>query len=425
MKPLSIALLLFYSAIARASSTPVITAINPASAPTAGASAFVVEGSNFGSDTSVLNLTIGSTACRISYAFNTVLLATPLPAGVGNGLDVVLKLTDSFSGSVSVGDFPQAFSYYAPLITSVVPQAIATSGQSTTTVFGEYFGISDSQPKVTISGGSTPSRVSWVSDTSIICTMPSGAGGTISVMLQVGGQYATSNNIFSYLSPTVASVNPVNFAAKGNTVASVTGSEFAVFDTTPRVSVGGTTGLSSVWRADTSIAIQVSPGVGSALNLVVTVVGQAGTKAASVSFLPPSATALNPDVFRTDGTTTFTLFGSNFGASYFVIGPRFACPETPRVTHLGHRCVRFHRVSVSGRLSLPVHVLASRQCHHLPSTAGSWRAGRGAGSHSCAERPALAVGKLSGPDHHRAHAAIAANVRECADYSAGKVLWLL
>lgn len=305
-------LLLFVSATAQPLQ-PIITAINPASAPTMGASAFIVAGSNFGTDKSVLNLTIGSTSCQITYTFGSVLLATPLPAGVGRSLDVVLQATDTFTGLVSSGVFSKSFSYFAPTITSIAPQIIPTSGQIQATIFGGYFGVSNNGPTVSIPGGSVPSFITWVSDTSILCIMPSGVGGRKSLVVQVGQQFVTSNNIFSYMPPQIGTVDPGSIPASGFSTANVTGSGFGTFDSSPLFLVGGTQVLSSIWSADTSISINIAAGVGASRELVVAVAGQAGTKAAGVSYRPPSVSLLRPSVLKTDGTTILTIFGSNFG----------------------------------------------------------------------------------------------------------------
>lgn len=306
------ALLLLSSATAQ-NLQPVITAINPASAPTLGAAAFIVQGSNFGTDKTVLNLTLGSAQCQISYVFGSVLLATPLPAGIGRGLNVVLQATDTFSGQTSSCIYPQSFSYYAPVLNSLSPQVIPTSGQSQVTIYGQYFGINNYAPTISIIGGTSPSRVSWVSDTSIVCVFPPGAGAGKSLSLQVGQQFVTSNNIFSYASPQVSGVNPSTFLAVGSQFANVTGLGFAVFDASAVVYVGGTRVLSSFWSSDTSIFIKTGSGVGISKDLAVTVAGQVGTKASCVSYYPPSPLQLKPSVLRTDGSTILTVFGSNFG----------------------------------------------------------------------------------------------------------------
>jgi hypothetical protein len=303
-----------------AGAPPVITAISPFSAPPSGAAAFIVQGSNFGTDKTSLNLTVGSVPCQISFASDSIVLAAPLPPGIGRGLDIILRVTDSFTGATSSGIFSQAFSYYAPILTSSSPQLFPTSGRSTMTIFGQYFGISDSSPIITLlQDGNSLQRAIWVSDTAMKCTISPGVGSGKSFVLQVGQQYVTSINTFSYAAPQVLNVNPSVFPAQPLVLGNISGSGFGVFDSSPATVIGGTLCVLSSWTADSSMLTKVGPGIGAAKDLVVVVAGQFGTKVSGVSYAAPAASTLRPTVLRTDGSTIVTIFGSNFGEIF----PRF------------------------------------------------------------------------------------------------------
>ncbi len=300
---------------------PVITAISPVSAPPSGAAAFVVQGSNFGTDRTALNLTVGSVPCQITFASDSIILAAPLPAGIGRGLDIVLRITDSFTGATGSGVFSQAFSYFAPIFTSATPQLFSTSSQGTITIFGQYFGVSDSSPTITVLQNSDSlQRASWISDTAMTRVIYPGVGAGKTIVLQVGQQYATRISIFSYAAPQVMNVNPSAFPVQPlvSSVGNISGSGFGVFDSSPASFIGGTQCALSYWTADSSMLMKVSPGIGAAKNLVVLVAGQLGTRISGVSYSAPAISNLKPTVLRTDGSTTVTVFGSNFGEIFFV-----------------------------------------------------------------------------------------------------------
>jgi hypothetical protein len=294
---------------------PVITAINPVSAPPSGAAAFIVQGSNFGTDRTALNLTVGSVPCQISFASDAVILAAPLPPGIGRGLDIVLRITDSFTGTTSIGVLPQSFSYYAPILTSVSPQLFPTSSRSTMTIFGQYFGVRDSSPTITIVQTNESQLASWVSDTAIMCVIYPGVGAGRTIVLQVGQQYVRSAANFSYSAPQVLNVNPSVYPPQPSvsSLGNISGSGFGIFDSTPAAFVGGTQCALSIWTADTSMLMKAGPGIGAAKNLAVLVAGQSGTQYSGVSYSSPAISNLKPTVLRTDGSTTVTVFGSNFG----------------------------------------------------------------------------------------------------------------
>jgi hypothetical protein len=302
---------------------PVITAISPVSAPPSGAAAFVVQGSNFGTDKTALNLTVGSVPCQITFASDSIILAAPLPPGIGRALDIALRLTDSFTGTTGSGIFSQAFSYYAPVLISASPQLFSTSSRGTITIFGQYFGVSDSSPTITIPQNSNSvQRAAWVSDTAMTCVIHPAVGAGKTIVLQVGQQYVTSNAVFSYAAPQLMNINPSAFPAQPSflSTGNISGSGFGIFDSSPTTYIGGTQCVLSNWVADTSMLMRVGPGIGAAKNLVVLVAGQSGTRLSGVSYYAPAISNLKPTVLRTDGTTTVTLFGSNFGEIFHKSG---------------------------------------------------------------------------------------------------------
>jgi hypothetical protein len=295
---------------------PVITTISPVSAPPSGAAALVLQGSNFGTDRTALNLTVGSAPCQITFASDSIILVAPLPPGIGRGLDIVLRITDSFTGTTSSGILSQAFSYFAPILTSASPRLFPTSSPSTMTIFGQYFGVSDSSPTIIVLQDSNAfQRASWVSDTAMTCVIYPGVGGGKTIVFQVGQQFVTSMAVFSYSAPQVLNVNPSAFTAhhSASSIGNISGAGFAVFDSSPVTFIGGTQCVLSAWTADTSMLMRVSPGIGASKNVVAFVAGQFGTRFSAVSYFSPAITSVRPTVFRTDGTTTVTIFGSNFG----------------------------------------------------------------------------------------------------------------
>jgi hypothetical protein len=161
----------------------------------------------------------------------------PIPAGEGSGpSDGVL-----YSLIVDVGGqrpAPVAFSYAAPVITSIFPSSGPTVGGSTLLISGYNFGLfsapfvslglSPSAAAVIPNATSTGACINAVrlNETTISCTLPEGAGTALGVLVSVAnltgcsasGPSFASGVTFSYFPPTLTALSRTYAVTTGGTV---------------------------------------------------------------------------------------------------------------------------------------------------------------------------------------------------------------
>lgn len=222
-----------------------------------------------------------------------------------------------------------AISYTAPQITSVQPTTISGETATTITIFGSYFGPSSDTVTGQISGtygtcGFTYSQhsdgVGSASAVGTVCTNIVGTGYSVSIT--VGGQSTTLSNAISVAAPVInsASMGGSQSTAGGQPL-TITGTNFG---TDSDIAAGfvtvhyGTYQATSCSHADANtIVCTTVAGVGSNLQVYIVAGGQTSTLsgAISVSYAAPSISNVSPGELETDGTTTVTISGSNFGTS--------------------------------------------------------------------------------------------------------------
>jgi hypothetical protein len=148
---------------------PTMTSVYPNQCKTDGSSLLNITGDNFGP--------VGST---ISVLYRVIplsaILVTPhkvisfiCPAGYGSGNTVAVSIDGQTSASISI-------SYLAPIVYSVAPTSLPTSGGNLVQIRGENFGAPGAD--VSVQFGAMPlfCIVTEFSHTSINCTSPPGSG---------------------------------------------------------------------------------------------------------------------------------------------------------------------------------------------------------------------------------------------------------
>ncbi len=179
---------------------PAISSISPTQLNTTGSQTFVISGSNFGNSISTIVVRQSGTplSCVLTTP-HTTLTCTSV-AGQGSNHNLVVQVA-----SVSSPQF--AFSFVAPLISSIVPSSLFTTG-GVITVSGSNFG----QTPVVYFGGSIISCSAVPPP--LICTVPAGDGMNIPISVNVSDlNIAAAPFSFSYNAPVINSFSPVT----GNT----------------------------------------------------------------------------------------------------------------------------------------------------------------------------------------------------------------
>ncbi|KYQ88814.1 hypothetical protein DLAC_10613 [Tieghemostelium lacteum] len=179
---------------------------------------FSISGNNFGTSTSLVQASIGSTSVTVSNVNNHGLVIT-LPNDVRKN-----DLTMTVDGQSLDSSYPFNL---PPLITSISPLPSIDGG--ITTIFGEYL------VSTIISIGGTPMDCSYPGSTNYpstaTCNFPSGTGEFTVTALS---QYSTSNDLSdtfdsNYHQPTVSSITPnvYKFNENESTIFTITGENFA------------------------------------------------------------------------------------------------------------------------------------------------------------------------------------------------------
>ena len=297
--------------------SPAISFSVNANGPTTGASSVTIHGMNFGSSDASGSVQTGSAtqqACATtSWSTATQLTCQLADSGSGAGLLV------TFLVSASTGTFVGAFSFDSPVTTNVVASNAPAVSGTTITLSGLNFKKANPSPTVTI-GSTSCTSVQWVSDTALVCGVDKGTPvETGGIRVSVTGNVGSTPNAFTYDGPTVTDQIPINGAASGGTVMTLSGKNFGATDTSMTVAVGPGGALTNgncaelKWFSDSSLVCKTSGGAGQSISIFLTSAGQQFRAINVFSFDGPVITRYT--AFNGPVTTglSMTIHGYNFG----------------------------------------------------------------------------------------------------------------
>jgi phosphatidylinositol-3-phosphatase len=206
----------------------------------------------------------------------------------------------------------------APIISSLSPTSGPAAGGTTVTISGTGFATG-----ATVSfGGTAASNVNIVGSTTITAVTPAHASGQVNVVvINPGGQSATSTNGFTYAAaqtqpPTVTSVTPASGTTAGGTSITISGSGFAAGAT---VAVGGTSATNVVVSNSTTITATTSAHAAGSVDVVVTNSnGQSGGKLNAFTYSAPAGgeTVLLSDDFNDGSLNTSKWLVNNLFSGF-------------------------------------------------------------------------------------------------------------
>ena len=353
---------------------------------TEGGTSFTVHGVRFGVDGSILSVTVGNKNAKIlsaDLAASLQSITFEIPPGqgrlnsvrvvvgsdvtnIGSRVDSLIRITYAPPILVSPTSGEKTVSNSAgyDLVNTGVGPKLATSG-GLVRMFGTNLGVLGT---VELRGGSLSSSillsiVAW-GHSEILFEVPSGYGSDYRVVLEVGGQVATSD-MFRYETPVVSSYTMVLSRRRlGSTKTGGTrgGDRIAVigtgFFTTGTATIGGVNCV-VVSCNHTSLVLETPIGAGADNPLVVTVGGSVSNAGILYAYPFPIIRAALPNHAPTSGKKTGTneksvmiLIGDNFGAA---------------TLDLSERTILFGGVDVSQ------HVIAVNHTHitlHVPPQTG-------------------------------------------------------
>ncbi len=286
---------------------PTLTAITPATGPTAGAAAVSLTGTEFGAGTTV---TIGGVAATSVATTSSTALTAVTPAGVAGARDVVVAKADGQSVTL-LGGYTYTQSV-PPTVTAISPATGTHGGGTTLTITGTGF-VAGAAVRF---GATLATSVVVASPTMLTAITPAGAAAAL-VNVSVtnadsqSGTLASGYRFVDTGSITVTAVTPIAGAVEGGTAVTITGTNFNAAAT---VKFGDTPGTVTGVTATTVTAITPAK----AASKVGVTVTNTDAKAASLvnSFTyqkAPTLTAVTtPARAASAGGTALSLDGTGF-----------------------------------------------------------------------------------------------------------------
>ncbi|MDO7882939.1 MBG domain-containing protein [Salinibacterium soli] len=293
-----------------ATTTPTISSVSPSSGLTSGGTTITLRGTGFTSATTPSVLVGGSCATDVVVVDATTITATT-PTGVAGVRDVVVTTSTGQATAAA------SFTYRdAPAILTLSPSSGSTAGGQTVVITGRGFGETGT-PVVTI-GGQPVASVERLSDTQIrIVTQPGAPGAQAVQVTPAGGSTLNKPNAYTYLAPTVTSLQPYAGSTRGGTKVTITGTGFGDSGT-PVVTFGGVPATSVVRVSSTQVTAVTPAHESGAVAVVVTPATgpSSGTKGNAFSYVTdvvtPIVTSSLPSRGPSEGGITVYVAGENF-----------------------------------------------------------------------------------------------------------------
>jgi len=260
-----------------------------------------------------------TTPTTVSYGGSTDLWGATLAPSDVNASNFGAFVTYGYGPSgdqVSV-DFMRITVFYtvpAPSVTSVSANIGPATGGTNVTITGSNFLAT---PTSITFGGAAATNIVFNSATSVSCTTPAHAAGTVNVVVtNPDGQTGTGTNVFTFNPPpTVTSCSPAAGPPSGGNSVTITGTGFLATPTS--ITFGGAAATNIVFNSATSVSCTAPAHAAGTVNVVVTNPdGQSGTGTNVYTYNPPpSFSSCNPGNGPAAGGTSVTISGANFVAT--------------------------------------------------------------------------------------------------------------
>jgi hypothetical protein len=212
------------------------------------------------------------------------------------------------------------------------------------TLLGDNFGYSDLTLTVSV-GSIACSAGTYISSTSIQCTVPAGGGPANDVKASVNGLDGAASKAFSYDSPSLVSITPTRGYYIGRNTVTLSGTNFGSSASNAVVSIGGTNCLTTGWVSSTALTCLVPPASMTYIkprSVVVTIANESSTLSSAFSFSSP--TEVQGDCV----TGNCTVGAFNLSSNSVTIVQVSQIGGTP----LEHKYVVSGEMSLGGRLHI-------------------------------------------------------------------------
>ncbi|HEX6974510.1 MAG TPA: IPT/TIG domain-containing protein, partial [Vicinamibacterales bacterium] len=247
----------------------------------------------------------------------------------------------------------------AQSISNITPTSGPTAGGTVLTISGNGFtGVFlNLTPTVTVGGANCP--VIDKSSQQVLCTIPAGQGLGKTVVLSVGGNSDVASQSFNYLPPSITGAGPLSGPTTGGYALTIQGQNFG----TSGSAFVGSAGCAPTSWTHGQIVCTVQAGVGTGLQIRVTVSGQSGAGPA-FNYSPPTVASITPASAPTSGGSTITIVGTNFGSSG--ASAKIGGANCGGATNVGHTALVCTLPAGEGT-NLPVVVTAGGQSSSGPT----------------------------------------------------------
>ncbi len=303
---------------------PTVSSLNPTTGPTTGGTSVTLTGTGFATS-GVVTVTFDGTAATGISVGSSSSVTCITPAHNAGAVDVVVINPDTQSSSPLIGGFTYTASAPKPTVTGVSPSSGPIAGGTGVTITGTNFVTGAT---VTFDGTSA-TGVSFVSATTLNCTTPAHAAGSVPVVVtNPDAQTGTLPNGYTYTTsgsaPTVTTVAPGSGTTAGGTTVNVTGTNFVTGAT---VTFDGTAATGVAFGSATSLTCTTPAHAAGSVPVVVTNPdAQSGTLANAFTYTnaapAPVVLVVSPNSGPTAGGTGVTVTGAYFvgGATVFFGG---------------------------------------------------------------------------------------------------------
>jgi hypothetical protein len=244
-------------------STPIVTALSPASGSPAGGTSVTITGANFTGATAV---SIGGIPATGVAVVNATTVTATTPAHAAGAVDV--SITTPGGTGTGTGVYTYAS---APTVTAIDPSLGSPAGGAIVTITGSNL---TGATAVTI-GGAAATAMTVVNATTITVTAPAHAAGVVDVTIATPGGTGTGGGLYTYAAlPTVTAVNPGGGPISGGTAITITGTGL---DGASTVLIEGVAATNIAVVNDATITATTPAHAAGRVNVTVTTPGGSGT----------------------------------------------------------------------------------------------------------------------------------------------------
>jgi len=288
---------------------PQITSINPDHGAISGGTPVSISGSAF-TLVGTTQVTFGGVSASNIVVVSPLLITCTTPAHSAGAVHVVV--TNDFGSDTLVN----GFSYDpAPQLDAINPDSGPMGGGTLVTLSGNYF--TSSADTTVRFAGVLATGVNVISATQLTCQTPSHATGTVNVTVyNSNGSDTLVDGFTYYTSPVVGSVNPPFGPIVGGTAVTIQGNNFTNSGDT-QVTFDGSAAPQIVVLNSTSLTCNTPAHVSGPVDVMVS--NSYGSDTLENGYIyesPPVIYSMDPTEGTVAGSTSVTIYGSNFAASF-------------------------------------------------------------------------------------------------------------